>query len=257
MKHQQLVIRLFFYTVINVILVYYIAVLCHEYGHSMVAWMFGYKQNPFDINYGSWYLMPISENVDFKAIYASGHPYQSGLIGIAGIFVTTMLFLISLYFLNQKYILRSPFLIYFFFFLAAMNLMDIGAYIPNRTFSGTNGDMSHTGGDIGEFLHGFNLSPFWIFIPGVILVTLAFYRFYNVELKKIYALIPEKNLLLKRITLWVTFWPLILLIAYWTPPAEYKILSYASNIYSVILVIFILIVCDPKNLLQSKGPDHR
>ncbi len=249
---QQSTIRLICYTVINIILVYYIAVLCHEYGHSVTAWLFGYKSHPFDIIYGSWYLIPASENVDFNAIYASGHPYQSGLIGIAGIFTNIVLFLICLCFLNQKYILKKPYFINFFFFLAAINLIEILAYIPNRTFTGTNGDVSHTGGDIGEFLHGFNLSPFWIFIPGIILVTLALYRFYQFELKKVYSLIPNKNLFFKRITLWLTFWPLIMFVVYWIPPAEYISLSYASNFYSIILVVYILIACDPSRLNSQK-----
>src|ERR1700722_11223490 len=115
-------LRFIIFTAINLILAYYISVLLHEYGHATAAWLFGYKDSPFDIQYGSWYLVPISENVDFNKIFALGHPYQAALIGISGITATTLLFLICLYFLNQKSILKKGYLVNFFFLLAAMNL---------------------------------------------------------------------------------------------------------------------------------------
>jgi len=237
-------LKFIIFTALNLILAYYISILLHEYGHATAAWLFGYKNSPFDIQYGSWYLVPVSENVDFNKIFALGHPYQAALIGISGITVTTLLFLICLYFLNQPSILKKSYFVNFFFLLAAMNLMGILGYVPNRTFTGAGGDISHTPGDIGLFVSGFNISPLWIFIPGILLVSLAFYRFYKYELIKMFSLIPRYPFM-QRVVLWLTFWPLILMFAYWIPPVEYKVLSYMSSIYSIILILLILIGCDP------------
>ena len=243
--------RFIVFTLINLILAYYIAVLLHEYGHATAAWIFGYKDSPFDIQYGSWYLVPISENVDFNKIISLGHPYHAAIIGISGISTTILLFLICLYFLKQKFVLKNSYLVNFFFFVAAIDLMDILAYIPNRTFTGTGGNIIIPG-DIGEFLHGFNISPLWIFIPGILLVTLTFYLFYKYELIKVFSLIP-KSQFVQRIVLWITFWPSILMYAYWIPPTEYKVLSYISNIYSIALILLILITCDPSRAWVKKA----
>lgn len=249
-------LRFIIFTAINLILAYYISVLLHEYSHATAAWLFGYKDSPFDIQYGSWYLIPISENVDFNKIIALGHSYQAALIGISGIAGTTLLFLICLYFLNKNSILKSSYLINFFFLLASINLIEILSYVPNRTFTGVGGDISDTPGDIGLFVSGFNISPLWVFIPGILLVSLAFYRVYKYELIKMFSLIPRYPSI-QRVVLWLTFWPLIMMFAYWIPPVEYKVLSYMSSIYSIILILFILIGCDPARVWVKKAIDRR
>lgn len=231
-------------SLISIVFSYYIAVLLHEYGHATMAWIFGYKKSPFDIMYGSWCLLPVSENVKYESIMSLGHGTQAALIGISGISVTTLLFLISLFFLSRRFVLKKPFLLIFFFWLAVINLMEMFSYVPNRTF---------TGGDITEFAEGLRISPLWIFIPGTLLVCLALFRFYRFEIIKMYALSSNNNLWIKRLLLYLTFWPQILEVVYWTPPTEYIILSYSANIFSILVILFIIVACDPsKNWVEQK-----
>lgn len=230
-------LKVIIYSVICIILSYYIAILLHEFGHGTTAWLFGYKKSPFDIHYGNWLLSHVSEHVDYKRIFAQAHGLQGALIGVSGISVTIILFFISLYFLNQKYILKSYFGLLFFYWLAAINLCEIFTYIVTRSF---------TSGDIGEFVEGLHISPLWVFIPGTIFACALMYRFFRYELIKIYCLLSNDNNILKRMILYLSFWPLIILPLFWTPPTRYEILAYAANIFALLVVIFIFIACDPK-----------
>ena len=47
---------------------YYVAILLHEWGHGLVAWLFNVKQSPFDVDYGGWALMHVDENVDYAQL---------------------------------------------------------------------------------------------------------------------------------------------------------------------------------------------
>lgn len=192
----------------------------------------------------SYYLVPVSEAVDYKKIMALGHGTHAALIGISGISITILLFLISLSCLNHKFIQGRPALFSFFFWLTSINLMEIFSYAPNRTF---------IMGDIGEFVQGLNISPLWIFIPGTLLVCLALYRFYKYEVIKFYQYLAIKNIVMQRIILWLTFWPLILSVVYWEPPTHWKILSNTTNAVSLLLIIFILIVCDPGRKKKNRN----
>ncbi len=137
-------LKILFFTLISIILSYYVAILMHEYAHATTAWIFGYKASPFEIHYGSWYLIPVSESVDYAKILASGHGTHEALIGISGITITFLLFLISIFFINRNFIKRNSLFLSVFFWLASINLMEMLSYI-NRTF---------IMGDIGEFVQG-------------------------------------------------------------------------------------------------------
>jgi hypothetical protein len=43
---------LLIWTVPFILLAHYVAVFSHELTHSFVAWVMGYKSNPFNIQYG-------------------------------------------------------------------------------------------------------------------------------------------------------------------------------------------------------------
>ncbi len=221
----------------SIILTFYLAILTHEYAHATMAWIFGYKSSPFDIQYGSWYLVPVSEAVDYARILSSGHGVQEALIGISGIFSTFILFIVSILFLNWNFIKRNNLLLSLFFWLASINLMEMFSYL-NRTF---------VMGDIGEFIQGLNISPLWIFIPSIVIVGLGLYRFYRYELIKMYLLLPIKRTLFRRVFLWMTFWTLPLSLIYWGPTMDtnWQLVSNLTNIFSILVVLTILIIYDP------------
>jgi hypothetical protein len=77
------------------------------------------------------------------------------------------------------YILLSPLLakkkwwFHFVYWLVIMNLMELIAYMPMRTFA------RH--GDIGNINHGLGLSPWVLFFPGTLLIlTLLYFLFSRV-----------------------------------------------------------------------------
>jgi len=68
-----------------------IAFFAHEYAHSTLAWLLGWKANPLALNYGHLTLsnllaqFDIDENVNYAPIFAAGHDHQAGLIAAAGL----------------------------------------------------------------------------------------------------------------------------------------------------------------------------
>lgn len=228
-------LTIFLITILSIILVWYIAVLLHEYAHATTAWLFGYKKSPFNIYIGNWYLMPVSEAVDYSSILAAGHGVREALIGISGIAITTILFFISLLFLKSQSVQKNILLLSFFFWLADINVMEMFSYL-NRTF---------VMGDIYEFIQGLAISPFLILIPNFILVCWALYRFYRYELIKMFTLLPIKSITMRRIFLWITFWPLPMGIIYWEQPVGWVFLSNTINAVSILIIISIIILCDP------------
>lgn len=68
-------------TPIFIILSLWVSVLPHEYAHSTTAWLFGYKLNPVDIDYGSFdwknilFVDGIDENVKYFLIYVFGDKF--------------------------------------------------------------------------------------------------------------------------------------------------------------------------------------
>ncbi|OGT48018.1 MAG: hypothetical protein A3E82_04480 [Gammaproteobacteria bacterium RIFCSPHIGHO2_12_FULL_38_11] len=109
-------------------------------------------------------------------------------------------------------------------------------YLPNRAF---------IDGDITEFYDGFGISPFWIVIPGTMLVLWGLHRFYSKETHKLYALFRSKSYGIKRFLLYLTFWPLTMTFVYWVMPKQYIALSFLANIISILIVIYLAILADP------------
>ena len=88
-------------TPIFILLSHYLAVFPHEYAHSFMAWLLGYKDNPLALNYGGsslaniLLLLNIDQNVDNQMIYASGHSAYVALIAFAGPAMNGLLFTLS------------------------------------------------------------------------------------------------------------------------------------------------------------------
>ncbi|HEV2614584.1 MAG TPA: hypothetical protein VGV92_07725 [Gammaproteobacteria bacterium] len=245
-------LRGLWFTIISIILTYYVAVLAHEYGHGTMAWIFGYKTSPFDIQYGSWYLVPVDEAVNYPALLSAGHGVQAGLIGIAGITTTFLLFLMSLFSLSKSVIQKNSFLLSFFFWLAAINLMEMFSYL-NRSFL--------MDGDMGRFVHGLNISPLWVFIPGSIIVCLSLYRFYKVEIIKLFKFLPIQTKIMQRIVLWLTFWQLPLSVMfYWAGSGAvdpgWSLVSNTAHGISLAIIIFILIICHSGYRIFYGSPEN-
>lgn len=165
-------------TPIFIFLGHYIATFAHEYAHSLVAWMLGYKHNPWNINYGGskWFnvllLLNINENVDYNTIFSLGHGGHVALIAVAGPGVGNgVLYLISLLLLLDKSVHRHPVFFYFLYWINFTSLGALFAYIPIRTFS-PQGDMAHIS-------MGLNISPWYIYVVGGYLIAFLIWLFFT------------------------------------------------------------------------------
>lgn len=115
----------------------------HEYAHSFVAWMLGWKANPLALDYAhprlAVFLIQsgINQKVDLVPIFASGHRVQAAIISAAGAVVGNALFTYSLsrwgYGAARKHDARGWAMFAYWVCVASVgNLID---YIPVRTFT--------------------------------------------------------------------------------------------------------------------------
>jgi hypothetical protein len=153
-----------------------LAYFAHEYAHSLVAWVLGYKGNPLALNYGhlSWdnvvLLSDTDENVNYDPIFAAGRGGVSALIAVSGVlFGNGIFYLVSrrLYFVAKEHEKRLVTL--FMFLLCMMNLGNFMSYVPNRTFT--------THADMVTVERGLNVSPWFIAIVLGIPFSVALWHF--------------------------------------------------------------------------------
>jgi hypothetical protein len=180
-------LNLFLITPIFILLSHYLAVFPHEYAHSFMAWLLGFKDNPLTLNYGGTslanilLLLHIDQNVDNHMIYALGHPAYVALIAFIGPAMNGLLFILSFYLLQNKTIKHRPYLLYFLFFFNLMNLGNIYDYVPIRTFA-TQGNML----DVLDIEQALNISPWYIYIIIGYLVAFLIWQFFTKTLIAIY-----------------------------------------------------------------------
>lgn len=165
-------------TPVFILLAHYLAMLPHEYSHSITAWVSGYKNNPLALNYGgtSWlnllWLTDMDENVNYDMIFSTGHGLHAAVIAFAGPgFANVPLFILSFWLLKKRYVKNSPLWWYFLFLFNLMNLGNFYDYIPIRTFS--------TQDDIANFVKGLNISPWWVYIIGGYMVAFLIWQFFT------------------------------------------------------------------------------
>jgi hypothetical protein len=125
-----------------------IAYLTHEYTHSFLAWILGFKANPLVLNYGSptlhniILLSDIDENVDYKEIIDSGNGISGGIIALAGAGIGNGLLYFICYCLTKLNFVRSKRgAIMFLFWLSLMGAANLLSYAPLRVIT-NHGDMA-------------------------------------------------------------------------------------------------------------------
>lgn len=172
-------------TPIFIILSLWVSVLPHEYAHSTTAWLFGYKLNPFDIDYGSFdwknilFVDGIDENINYFLIYLFGDKFALGMIAFAGPFIATLsLYLISLFVIRSIWARRRSYFFYFCVWLNASNLSELISYVVLRSIT------KH--GDIGHIEFAWGVSQWLIFTFGSLLLALAAWHFFSRTLIDVY-----------------------------------------------------------------------
>jgi hypothetical protein len=165
-------------TPLILLLTHYAAVLPHEFAHSIVAWILGLKESPFNIDWGGdsllnlLLLINIDENVDYSAALAAGKDWQVALVAFAGPGLANG----SIYLLCRRFVLAPgtvsrPKVAYVLFWFLFMNLANLYDYVPIRVFAAD--------GDVHHFILGTGISPWAVYVVGGYLVLWAIVDFYR------------------------------------------------------------------------------
>lgn len=155
-----------------------LAFFAHEYAHSFMAWLLGWKSDPLALHYGKWTAgnilaqFEIDENVDYGPIFASGHNHQAGVIAAAGMVIGNGLisYPVSCWGYRQAKRRGSHGRGFFFYWLCVASIGNFIDYVPVRTFA-DHGDM-HT------LAKGFNCNPWWIIVVLGLPFTIALAHFF-------------------------------------------------------------------------------
>ncbi|WP_170233441.1 hypothetical protein [Neoasaia chiangmaiensis] len=139
------------------------AFFTHEYAHAVVAWVLGWKRNPFVLHVpapsvilflSQW---GINQDVDEAPIFGSGHGIDAALIAAAGMIVGNGFISLPIGRLiyRQAIAHARPGLALLGFWITAASVGNFLSYVPLRTFI--------QGGDMGSVQRGFGWSP-WIVV---------------------------------------------------------------------------------------------
>lgn len=189
-------IQIFMSNLIAIVVAYYVAILLHEWGHGTVAWLYGVKSSPFDVQYGGWLLLHADENVTYTNLINSGRGVAAALIGIAGASVSLILAMISFILLSRISLQNHRATFIFTYWFLIINMIPLVQYFSISTFSSE--------GDVGRFIHGLNISGWYVFIPGTVFIIFSLWKILTIEIPKCYAVIPVTSLLGKNIFLLAT-----------------------------------------------------
>lgn len=242
MNHvQRNPISIAFLNCVAIVIAYYISILLHEWGHGTLAWIYGVKTTPFDIQYGGWLLMNVDENVNYTTLIESGHGFAAALIGIAGCLVSFILAMVAFVMLNNKHVLQSAVKFTLVYWFLIINMIPLVQYLCVSTFSSQ--------GDTGRFIHGLNMSGWWLFAPGTAFIIYAIWRIVTIEIIKAYTIIPIKSILGKNIFLLVTL-SIIFLFIYthgYNPLTDngMDLFSKTLSIISIAAVPALFLICNP------------
>ncbi len=195
LHRMQNSVRIMFFAAVTFlffILSMWVSVLPHEYAHSFVAWLYGYKSNPFDIHYGefTWqniiFIHGINENVNYSLMDLRGDHFAMGLAAFAGPGIATVLmYVLSLFLLRCQAVKRHPYVFYFLCWVNVMNLGEIISYFVVRVFVETN--------DSGLFEYAWGISPWIVFFIGVIIFSLGIRYLYKYLLSELYQRLQLKS----------------------------------------------------------------
>lgn len=137
---------------------------CHEYAHTFVAWMLGWKANPLALHYPQPSLvvfliqLGIDQDVNEDPIFSSGHGRDAAIIAAAGMVIGNGLITYSLGHWGcavAKRRNRAGTAMFFYWIIVASvgNLID---YVPIRTFSDE--------GDMASVRRGFDCSSWTVLV---------------------------------------------------------------------------------------------
>ncbi|MFO7726882.1 MAG: hypothetical protein R6X11_00995, partial [Desulfonatronovibrio sp.] len=169
-----------------------LVVVMHEFTHSTVAWLLGYKSNPLDIIWGNPLMMTgWDEGVHYSKIFPSSHHSAEAIIGGSPLLVHTLIVTLGIFFLGRAWMKEKKWFYHTIYWFVIANFMELIAYIVMRPFA--------LGGDTGHFNRGLGLSPWFLFILGTLLIIFGLYVLFRKILPHMYILFARGN----RMTEWM------------------------------------------------------
>lgn len=220
----------------------------HDYGHSFAAWLLGYKNNPFLINFGGrsleniLFLTNTDENVNYHLM--SNNKIDMAWIALSGPgFANGFLFVLSLFLLSRSGIKQKPYLFYFIFWVNLMTLGNFYDYIPIRTFS--------TEDDLARIITGFNISPWYVYIIGGYLVAFAIWYFFTRTMIRTYV---NLRIISQFVQAFIMILCVLTLFGYFAA-AGYSAkdhITYFLSVMSMIMIPGIIIACWPTRAWMSR-----
>jgi len=136
----------------------------HEYAHSVVAWLLGWKANPLDLDYAQptpivfLFQLGINQKVDEAPIFASGHGVDAALIAAAGMVIGNAIVSLGLARLGWRHAISNgrrgwAMLAYW---VTAASVGNLLSYVPLRVFVAD--------GDMFSVVRGFDVSPWLVLV---------------------------------------------------------------------------------------------
>ena len=158
-----------------------VAYLTHEYAHSLAAWLLGWMDRPFGIEYGSvtldnvLFLDAVDDNVAYSHIFAAGHGTAASVIALSGPFIGNGLLYFVLYGIARTAGVRANTVATtFIYWLSLMCAANVWSYVPLRAVT--------THADIFLAAQGFGVSTLVLFpfvmIPAGYIVIHFFRRMF-------------------------------------------------------------------------------
>jgi len=165
-------------TPLLLLITHYLAVLPHEFLHSILAWALGIKENPWLIDWGGSSLINIlllwhiDENVDYHGALDDGNAFTVAIVALSGpLLANGGMYLIFRKLSTTVWVKARPFAAWVVFWLIVVNLGNLWCYIPMRAFA-ADGDFRH-------FIWATGASPWLMYVVVGYLVLWGLVDFYR------------------------------------------------------------------------------
>ncbi len=223
-------------TLVSFFILQSILILMHEFTHSTTAWLLGCKHDPLEIVWGNPLLMTgWDEGVHYSKLFPVRGDIHEAVIGAMPLLLHAVLITLGLLLLKTKGIRRQRWSFHLIFWFIIANLMELTAYILMRPFA--------PNGDTGHFNRGLNISPWFLFIIGTLLLIYTIHYICSRVLPVMYSLFAGSNQLSRWLILSLTAFIIFLwgsglrVIFYLYPDPQWKfgLLGLAGFIILLIL----------------------
>jgi len=181
-------------TVITFTILHFLVIYMHEFTHSFAAYFLGAKENPLDIIWGRGiFAVSCDENVDYQTLFSAGKGPTAAAIAFAGPLSNIILFFVTAALISLPSMKKRPWVYHTLFWTLAVTFIMVFEYVFTRSF------MTHD--DFGNIEHGLGLSPYFIFIPGLILGLIALWYIFTVLVPGHYRIVTPFELAKQYVTI--------------------------------------------------------